>query len=172
MAKQKSALGGTQSLDTTSRQGLQTLNEVLHHMGYTSDRPVVLTQEQVLKIILERIQRRRKRDRFFLMMEDWDWLVVLECMQDHRLFERKPQRMPLTAFVQWIEQNAIPQYGTVCSVYEMSMACRELKGARYPWIDSHWQPHVLERWRYLYQHLDKMLTEMDEYFVSHEKQLV
>lgn len=114
--------------------------------------------EEVIKV-LTRVQRMHLKNGMFLVTEDWDWLVVMQCLQDHGLFKSNPKRMPLKAFVEWMEQQHVPQLFTTCSANEMSLACRELDGARYPWTDESWEPYVLIRWRLLYRHLDKMLTE-------------
>ena len=109
--------------------------------------------------VLTRIQRMYRPNSSFLICEDWDWLVVLQCMQDHHLFKSNPKRPPLGAFVQWLNQQGIRQRLAKASVYEMSLASRNLRGARYPWADVMWEPYVLERWRILYRQLDRMLTE-------------
>ena len=115
---------------------------------------------ETLDQVLERIQRMYIPERFILVWEDWDWIVVLQCMQDHGLFKSNPKRPPLGAFIHWLEKHNIPQYRTHASVYEMSLANRSIRNARYPWADVVWEPHVLRRWRILYRHLSKMLLEI------------
>ena len=114
--------------------------------------------EEVIKV-LTYVQELYIQDALFLITEDWDWLVVLQCLQDHGLFKSNPKRLPLSAFEAWMQENNVPQFIAKCSVQEMSLASRELKGERYPWSETHWEQDVLVRWRYLYQILDEKLTE-------------
>lgn len=101
----------------------------------------------------------------FLMGEDWDWYVVLECLQDNGLFVQNAQRMPLNAFVNWLTAHHVPQYLCKASAFKMSMACRALRGVRYPWSDIYWYPAVLRRWRILYDELNKALKQWTQIFV-------
>ena len=94
-----------------------------------------------------------------LMSEHWDWYVVLECLQDNGLFVQNAQRMPLTAFENWLTEHHIPQYLAKASASEMSLACRALRGARYPWSEAMWYPAVLRRWRLIYHELNKALNQ-------------
>lgn len=119
--------------------------------------------QETLKQVLARIQRMRVPERTILMCEHWDWLVVLQCMQEHGLFKNNPKRPPLSAFAEWVQQQNIPQLLTQCSMREMSLANTGIRGERYPWADVMWEPCVLERWRVLYRTLDKMLSEMDDF---------
>jgi len=116
---------------------------------------------ETLNQVLVRIQRMHIPSRNFLMCEDWDWLVVLQCLQDHNLFKSNPKRPPLTAFVVWLRNRNIPQYYAKCSMREMSLANTGIRNARYPWTDVTWEPSVLRRWRWLYQELDKMLAAIN-----------
>ena len=111
--------------------------------------------------VLEVIQRMYIPDYNFLICEDWDWLVVLQCMQAHGLYKSNPKRPPLKDFVEWLRSNSVPQYLAHYSVYEMSLASRNIRGARFPWAGVMWEPHVLKRWRHLYRKLDKMLTDLE-----------
>ncbi len=96
----------------------------------------------------------------YLVWEDWDWLVILQCLQDHNLFRSNPQRPPLKAFQRWVNDNQFPQLLAHCSAESMSYVHRKFNGARYPWNNVKWQPAVLRRWRLLYRHLDKLLNEL------------
>ena len=98
----------------------------------------------------------------YLVWEDWDWLVVLQCLQDHGLFKSNPKRPPLGAFVVWLHGQDIVEKRTHCSMREMSLANTGIRNARYPWADVTWEPNVLRRWRILYRTLDKLLTESDQ----------
>lgn len=111
-----------------------------------------------IKEVLTRIQHARARNSYFLMIEDRDWLVVLQCMQDHHLFKSNPKRPPLKSFREWLEKEGIEQYFARCIVREMSDANKSINGARYPWDDAHLEPCVLERWRGLYRALDRRLS--------------
>ena len=119
-------------------------------------------QTETITQVLTRIQRMWIPDRYILMSEHWDWLVVLQCLQDHNLFKSNPKRPPLAAFDQWLRQQNIPQLLAHCSVYEMSLANRGIRNARYPWADVTWEPNVLPRWRRLYQELNKMFSAIDQ----------
>ena len=147
-------------LQDTARSGkTETLNEVLVRLGYLDSEKKPYTQEQILVAILSRIQRMHV-GLYTLMSEHWDWLVVMQCMQDHGLYKSNPKRPPLSAFAAWVKQQNIPQLLAHCSMREMSLANTGIRGARYPWADVTWEPYVLERWRVLYRTLSKMLTEM------------
>ena len=145
--------------DQTARSGkTETLNEVLIRLGYLKPETPA-TQEQVLVAILTRIQRMHT-EWYTLMTEHWDWLVVLQCMQDHGFFKSNPARPPFAAFDQWLHEHNVPQLLAHCSVYEMSLASRNLRNARYPWAGVTWEPYVLDRWRVLYRTLSKQLAEI------------
>ena len=113
-----------------------------------------------LEQLLERVQRIYIPDYDFLICEDWDWLVVLQWMQDHGLYKSNPQRPPLGAFVRWVHEHHIPLYLTRCSMREMSKANTGIRNARYPWTGVAWEPYVLTRWRLLYRQLEKMCAEI------------
>ena len=117
---------------------------------------------ETLDHVLERIQHMYIPEHYILVWEDWDWLVVLQCMQDHHLFKENPKRPPFTAFEQWLEQNKVPQLLAHCSERNMRYVNKKIRGARYPWKDVAWEPHVLKRWRVLYRTLDKMLIELQD----------
>ena len=112
--------------------------------------------------VLEVIQRMYIPDYNFLMCEDWDWLIVLQCMQAHGLFKSNPKRPPLKDFVEWLRSNNVPQYLAQYSVYEMSLASRHIREVRFPWAGVMWEPYVLKRWRHLYRQLDRMFTNLEE----------
>lgn len=115
---------------------------------------------ETLTEVLTRIQRMHT-EWYTLVTEDWDWLVVLQCMQDQNLFKSNPQRPPLSAFVRWMHTQNVPQTLAHCSMRKMSYANNMINGARYPWTDVTWEPYVLKRWRVLYRTLSKMLYEMN-----------
>ena len=117
---------------------------------------------ETLDQVLERIQRMYIPERLYLVWEDWDWLVVLQCMQDHGQFKANQQRPPLAAFERWLRENNVPQYRARCSVRNLTYVNKKIMGARYPWTDVTWEPHILKRWRVLYRALDKMLTEWQD----------
>jgi len=146
----------------TARSGKpETLNEVLIRLGYLKPEGKA-TQDELLVAILTRIQRMHvpKFDDCVLMVEDWDWLVVLQCLQDHGLFKSNPKRPPLSAFAAWVNQHNIQQRLAHCSVREMSTANTGIRNARYPWTGITWEPNVLVRWRLLYRTLDTMLSNL------------
>ena len=115
---------------------------------------------ETLTEVLTRIQRMHT-EWYTLVTEDWDWLVVLQCMQDHNLFKSNPQRPPLSAFVRWMRTQNVPQVLAHCSMRKMSYANNMINGMRYPWAGVTWEPYVLKRWRVLYRTLSKMLYEMN-----------
>ena len=116
---------------------------------------------ETLTEVLERIQRMWVRDQFILMGEDWDWLVVLQCLQDHHLFKSNLQRPPLSAFVKWMHALDVKEELAHCSMRKMSYANNMINGARYPWTGVKWEPYVLQRWRVLYDTLNRLLYEME-----------
>ena len=124
----------------------------------------VEVSDEQLREVLRHLQRMRKIVRgdikAFLVAEDWDWLVIMECLQDHGMFVSYPDRMPFKAFETWMQQ--MPQYLSECHARNMGRVYNNiLSGARYPWKDVQWYPWVLRRWRALYQILDRMLTELE-----------
>ena len=120
-------------------------------------------QMQQIPNVLNRLQQCTwGRYHTYLVWEDWDWLVILQCLQDHNLFRSNPQRPPLSAFAAWVKQQNIPQLLAHCTMREMSLANTGIRNARYPWADVAWEPYVLHRWRILYRALDKLLTESDQ----------
>ena len=116
--------------------------------------------------VLERIQRRTylpKDTRMkpnLMMQEDWDWLVVLQCMQDHQLFKNPPKRPPLKAFEQWVNERELATHWCKCSADEMTIACRNIKGARYPWNEVMWELATLRRWRILYEAMSSLFADL------------
>ena len=137
----------------------ETLNEVLIRLGYLQ--PETPTQEQILVAILACIQSIHT-EWYTLMSEHWDWLVVLQCMQDHGLFKSNPQRPPFAAFEQWLRQQQVPQRIAHYSVRNLTYANNKIAGARYPWTNVQWEPHVLKRWRITYATLAQMLTQFQD----------
>lgn len=120
-------------------------------------------KDEALRSVLRRVQRmwiEKKGLTIFLVSDDADWLVIMQCLQDHGLFASGKKRPPLKAFVKWVQENQIAQLLTICDDYYLSMASRKLHGARYPWDNVEWNPHVLVRWRKLYKILDQKLTEL------------
>ncbi len=101
----------------------------------------------------------RVPNRYILMSEHWDWLVVLQCLQDHNLFKSNPKQPPLTEFVAWLDGQQVPQMLAHASVRTMSYANNHIHGARYPWNDITWNRNVIERWKKLYETLDFLLHD-------------
>lgn len=125
-------------------------------------REVSLTEQVTLEQVLERIQRMWIRDRFFLMTEDWDWIVVLQCMQDHGLFKSNPKRVPFGAFVTWLKEHKVPQYLTKYSVRNLRHVNKRIAGARHPWSEVTWDRNVPDRWRIIYANLERMFKEIQD----------
>ncbi len=96
----------------------------------------------------------------FLLWEDRDWLVVLQWLQDNGLFVTNPKRPPIAKFVKWIEETQVPQLLSSCQTESITLANNALNGARYPWNETRMKPHILVRWRALYQNLDKLWTDI------------
>lgn len=115
-----------------------------------------------LALVLTRIQLCYIPDSTFLMVEDRDWLVVMQCLQDHNRFKINHQRPPLKAFVRWLNQQHVPQLLAHCSAERMSEACRQLNSERYPWNNVHWESNLLRRWRILYRQLSHLLEQMED----------
>ena len=122
---------------------------------------------ETLTEVLERIQHMRVKRACLalpcpLMIEDWDWLVVLQCLQDHNLFKSNPQRPPFKEFVAWLTENNVPQVQARMDVRSMSYAHTKIKGTRYPWTDVTWQKPILKRWRMLYKQLSIRLESLSD----------
>jgi len=116
------------------------------------------TREQVLRV-LNRIQSRRIKAYIWLIYEDWDWLAVLQWLQDNGLLKSNPKRPPLKAFERWLRENNVPQRHTHYSAYELSLAHRRIEGARYPWNEVKHDQGMIRRWRCLYKDLTKLFFE-------------
>ena len=118
--------------------------------------------DEQLRDVLHHLQRMRKivkeNIKVFLVTEDWDWLVIMQCMPDHGLVKSNTERPPFTAFETWMSR--MPQYLSECNARKMGHAYNVLSGARYPWKNVDWYPCILQRWRALYQILDRMLSEI------------
>ncbi|MBE6324243.1 MAG: hypothetical protein E7074_04585 [Bacteroidales bacterium] len=118
-----------------------------------------------LWLVLYRLRRAHKGAELFdgpLMFEEWDWLVVLQCMQDHGLFLPTNGRQPYARFAAWLIEIQMPENLMPCCAKTLSRTDINLKGARYPWREVTWNPHVLVRWRALYRILDKMLSGLED----------
>lgn len=113
-----------------------------------------------LTCVLTRIQLCYIPDSIFLVTEDWDWFVVLQCLQDHHFFKSNPKRPPIKAFVQWLNDNGVPQLRTHFDPYQLSIVSRRLHDERFPWNDADWNPSILRRWRVLYVQLSKILSHL------------
>ena len=74
--------------------------------------------DEALREVLHKVQWMRKivktDIKVFLVTEDWDWLVIMQCLQDHGLFKLNPKRPPLKAFEEWVRENKVPQLLTIC----------------------------------------------------------
>ena len=114
---------------------------------------------QTLPQAMDCIQRLRTKQ-FYLIWEDWDWFVVLQCLQDHHLFKSNPKRPPIKAFVQWLNDNGVPQLRTHFNPYQLSLASRQLRDERFPWSNTACSPSILRRWRVLYKQLSNMLQPL------------
>ena len=113
-----------------------------------------------LEQVLNRIQRMLVSDgyhHYFLMGDDWDWLVVLQCLQDNGHFKSHPRRPPFAEFVRWLTEHHVPHYYAHYNARKLSNAYKKIGGAVHPWTNVDLSPHMLLRWRDLYFNLDKML---------------
>jgi hypothetical protein len=119
------------------------------------------TQEERLVAILTHMQCLHTKF-YTLMSGHEDWLVVLQCMQDHGFFKSNPSRPPFAAFEQWLRDHNVPQRLAHCSVRNLTYVNKKIRGARYPWTDVAWEPGVLKRWRVTYDTLAKMLKELKD----------
>lgn len=115
---------------------------------------------------LTRIQICYIPDSIFLVTEDWDWFVVLQCLQDHHLFKSNPKRPPIKAFVQWLNDNGVPQLRTHFNPYQLSLASRQLRDDRFPWSNTACNTSILRRWRVLYNQLSNMLQPLQPNYHS------
>ena len=118
------------------------------------------TMEQTLRV-LTRIQQFYINDelgRMWLVCEDWDWLAILQWLQDNGLFKNNPKRPPLKAFENWLNENNVPHVRAHYTAYEMSLAHRRIGGARYPWNDVNVDLGMIRRWRIMYYQLSRLLS--------------
>lgn len=115
-------------------------------------------KEQVLQV-LTNVQRcifEEELGRYPLVCEDWDWLVIMQWLQDNGLFKNNPMRPPLKAFENWLNENNVPHVRAHYTAYEMSLAHRRIGGARYPWNEVMVDRGMIRRWRKLYTRLSKL----------------
>lgn len=108
--------------------------------------------------VLRRIQLRRIPNRYWLVCEEWDWLAILQCLQDNGLFKSNPSRPPFAAFERWLREMNVPEIGARYSAYEMSLAYRRIGGAHYPWTEVTVDLGMIRRWRVLYKDLTQLLS--------------
>lgn len=99
-----------------------------------------------------------------LVCEPWDWLVMLQWLQDHGLVKSKPYRPPFKAFECWLRENEMPEIKIHCSTHELSLAHRHIHGARYPWLEVQRDRGLINRWRILYDDLTKLIPEQVDTF--------
>ena len=125
----------------------------------TTNKPA--TQDEQLVAILTCLQD-KQIEPYTLMTEHWDWLVVLQCMQDHGFFKSNPKRPPFAAFEQWLRHHNVPQIRAHCSVRNLTYINNKIAGARYPWTEVKWEPHILKRWRVTYATLATMLKQLQD----------
>lgn len=155
-----------ETINESARSGkTETLNEVLIRLGYLQPETPA-TQEDVLAAILTRIQLMQVSDsyhHYFLMGDDWDWLVVLQCLQANGLFTSHPNRPPFTEFERWLTEHHVPHYYAHYNARKLSNAHSRIGGALYPWTGVDLSPHMLLRWRDLYFNLDKMLKVISDH---------
>lgn len=120
-----------------------------------------MTQDEKLAIALEHIQIVLTKNDYFLLWEDWDWLVVLQCLQDHGLFQKNHKRMPLSAFVKKLEELNIRVYVAHYSMRSMSYANAKINNMRYPWDGCKTMPdYIIARWQRLYRLLQYIMTKL------------
>lgn len=119
------------------------------------------TKEQVLQV-LTRIQRfyiKHDLGQLWLVWENWDWLVIMQWLQDNGLFKNNPMRPPLKAFEEWLNENNVPHVRCKYTAYELSLAHRRIGGARYPWNEVKVDLGMIWRWRVLYRYLTILMQE-------------
>lgn len=119
-----------------------------------------MTQDEKLASALNLIQRVYGKDGLFLMREDSDWLVVMQCLQDNGLFLKHTQRMPLTAFIKKLEALGVPQLWIHYSMRSMSYTNAKINGLRYPWEGCFMPNGIIKRWQELYRLVRWVLVKM------------
>ena len=140
------------NLNETARSGkTQTLDEVLGQLGYLQPETESATQDQLLVVLLECVQRITVGERYGFMYESWDWLVALQWMQDKGMFKTNPQRPPFAAFTRWLHQHDVPQLHQQCTPHSLRHANEMIAGVRYPWTEVEWEPNVIKRWHAMYR---------------------
>ncbi len=119
------------------------------------------TREQVLQV-LTRIQRfyiNHELGHLWLVWENWDWLAIMQWLQDNGILKNNPKRPPLKAFEEWLNENNVPHVRCNYTAYELSLAHRRIDGARHPWDEVQVDLGMISRWRVLYRYLTKLMQE-------------
>ena len=148
----------------TARGGkTQTLTELLEQMGFCPSNLQSATQDQQLVALVTSVQKLSCNDRFVFMAESWDWIVALQWMQDHGMFKTNLTRPPFSAFKAWLHHHNVPQTRTCCSLRSLTHVNQKIAGAHFPWRDIHWESNVLQRWRVMYQLMDRIWSTLTEH---------
>ncbi len=124
-------------------------------------------KEQTLRVLIyiQRYYFDEELGRMWLVCEDWDWLAIMQWLQDNGLLKINPKRPPFKAFEKWLSENNVPQIRTHYTAYEMSLAYRRIRGARYPWDEVLVDRGMIRRWCRVYARL----SNLRDYFSCHKK---
>lgn len=121
-------------------------------------------REEVVSVLKEiqewRIRWTGCQYAIYPLCEQWDWLIVLQCLQDNGLIKNYPQRPPIRLFVEWLEENDVQLRTLKCTAYDLSKLSRQFGDARYPWLQVYMDDRDMKRWRVLYQQLQKKLQKL------------
>ena len=152
----RNTLGAADSavIMSNRRMTSDTTNDVMT----TTNETARSGKTETITEVLTRIQLRRVPDRYWLVCEEWDWLAIMQCLQDNGWFKTNPRRPPFAAFERWLQDMNIPVIGAPYSAYEMSLAYRRIEGAHYPWTEVTVDPGMIRRWRILYKDLAQLLS--------------
>ena len=105
--------------------------------------------EEQLQYLLTHVQWLcMKQNRYFIVVEDIDWYIVLRVLCRKRVIVNKG-RMPYQAFHSWIKQNKVPLYDCEPTPKRLSYIGRKVADAEYPWLSQHAPQYAIKKWHLL-----------------------
>lgn len=113
--------------------------------------------EEKLQYLLTHVQWLcMKQNRYFIVVEDIDWYIVLLVLCRKRVIVNKG-RMPYQAFHAWIKQNKVPLYDCEPTPKRLSYIGRKVADAEYPWLSQHAPQYATKKWQALYEYFGRMI---------------
>ena len=98
-----------------------------------------------------------KENRYFIVTEDIDWLIVLHVLFEQEIIH-KGVRPAYAAFENWILSN-VTLYNAAPNAYRMSVMARRLADAHHPWQSKKAPQYAVRKWQALYHHLTRLVTQ-------------